>query len=322
MRQKRSKKSSGPGKDPSVRRRNVKQRNEASPPDGPSQMHSDRSSVPVELHDDKEGRRRAGRPALGSSREVGDPFNTTQTNELLNVSHNKFDQVLHHVYYSPQCQYFYIGLLVIGVSLIVITIVDGFKIAESPAFIAVELILNITISFDLLCRVRLQGCKKYFKKSGWNKLDFFIVLGCNALFIVSLLQHISAEEISEELLLVAWSIAQSLRMIVIARKQQMAIRSAKTLIDFTNIGIETEVLDMQGRPAGDNVEIELEEVIVFDEPSSRSTMPNKKSSRRQLGSSTHLNMGAGSSGSDPSTLASPGAGSIQSSSKLKSMMER
>ena len=56
-------------------------------------------------------------------------------------------------------------------------------------------------------------------------------------------------------------------MIVIARKQQMAIRSAKTLIDFTNIGIETEVLDMQGiKPGapGDNVEIELEEVIVFD----------------------------------------------------------
>ena len=48
----------------------------------------------------------------------------------------------------------------------------------------------------------------------------------------------------------------------------MAIRSAKTLIDFTNIGLETEVLDVQGRPASDNVEIELEEVIVFDEDSS------------------------------------------------------
>lgn len=126
---------------------------------------------------------------------------------MLNVKHSKFDQVLHHVYYSPQCQYFYIGLLVIGVSLFVITIVDGFKIAESPAFIAVELVLNVTISIDLFCRVRLQGCKKYFKKSGWNKLDVFIVLGCNVLFIISLTQHISAEEISEELLLVAWSIA-------------------------------------------------------------------------------------------------------------------
>lgn len=71
-------------------------------------------------------------------------------------------------------------------------------------------------------------------------------------------------------------------MIVIARKQQMAIRSAKTLIDFTNIGIETEVLDMQGRPAGsgENVEIELEEVIVFDEEArDRSGSISNKSKR-------------------------------------------
>ena len=220
-----------------------------SPVSGPS-LQSDRTHDQIDLSAEKDERRRA------LSDRGGDPFNTTQTNELLNVSHSKFDQLLHHVYYSPQCQYFYIGLLVIGVSLIIITVVDGFKIAESPAFVAVELILNVTISMDLLCRVRLQGCKKYFKRSGWNKLDLFIVLGCNALFIISLLQHISAEEISEELLLVAWSIAQSLRMIVIARKQQMAIRSAKTLIDFTNIGIETEVLE-HGRAAGEHGEIEL-----------------------------------------------------------------
>ena len=102
------------------------------------------------------------------------------------------------------------------------------------------------------------------------------------------MQHISAEEISEELLLVAWSVAQSLRMIVIARKQQMAIRSAKTLIDFTNIGLETEVLDMQGRSvvAGEQVEIELEEVIVFeDEGRERAgsiTGSSKRESRRSV----------------------------------------
>ena len=170
-----------------VRRRGPKQRLEDSPADGTSRIQSDRSNVPVELGDNKESRRRAGRPSTGQSRDLGDPFNTTQTNELLNVRHSRFDQVLHHVYYSPMCQYFYIGLLLIGVSLIVITIADGFKIAESPGFVAVELLLNITISIDLLCRMRLQGCKKYFKRSGWNKLDVFIVLGCNVLFIISLL---------------------------------------------------------------------------------------------------------------------------------------
>lgn len=101
----------------------------------------------------------------------------------------------------------------------------------------------------------------------------------------------------------------------------MAIRSAKTLIDFTNIGLETEVLDMQGRPAGDNVEIELEEVIVFDnEISGRDssfTQNNQKAYRRSGASSKGSMNGDGSS-----TAASPGAGSIQSSSKLRNMMER
>ena len=151
----------------------------------------------------------------------------------------------------------------------------------------------------------------------------FIVLGCNALFIVSLMQHISAEEISEELLLVAWSVAQSLRMIVIARKQQMAIRSAKTLIDFTNIGLETEVLDMQGRSvgAGEHVEIELEEVIVFDdearERAGSITGSSKSNSRRSVtGTSGKVTMTQESAGS------SAGVGSIQSNSKLRNMKER
>lgn len=90
----------------------------------------------------------------------------------------------------------------------------------------------------------------------------------------------------------------------------MAIRSAKTLIDFTNIGIETEVLDMQGnkRPGqGENIEIELEEVIVFDDENgdrAGSIASNKSMSRRSnLGDpgkvsmtseTTHMNNGAGS----------------------------
>ena len=62
------------------------------------------------------------------------------------------------------------------------------------------------------------GCGKYMSKSCWNKLDLVIVIGCNLLFIISLMAHSTLEYISEEILLVAWSIAQSLRMIIIARK--------------------------------------------------------------------------------------------------------
>ena len=87
------------------------------------------------------------------------------------------------------------------------------------------------------------GFKNYMRNSIWNIFEIIIVVGCNVLFIVSLLQHMMINEISEEILLVAWSISQSLRMIVIARKQRQAIKSAKNLIDFTNIGLETEALD-------------------------------------------------------------------------------
>jgi hypothetical protein len=109
-------------------------------------------------------------------------------------------------------------------------------------------------------------------------------------------------------------------MIVIARKQQMAIRSAKTLIDFTNIGIETEVLDMQGRPvgSGENVEIELEEVIVFDEEArDRSGSISNKSKRSSIGDPGKISVA-----SSDSAHSGNGVGSIQSNSKLRNMKER
>lgn len=104
--------------------------------------------------------------------------------------------------------------------LIVVTIIDGFKIADSKGFIIGELLLNLTITVDFLLRVKMAGFGHYVKKSFWNKLDFIIVIGCNLLFVGSILSHAAIGEISEEALLIFWSIAQSLRMLVIARKQR------------------------------------------------------------------------------------------------------
>ena len=145
--------------------------------------------------------------------------------------------------------------------LIATTIIDGFKIAESPLFIAIELFLNLLISVDLLCRVRMVGFKKYLLKDWWNKLDLIIVIGCTSLFVFSIIYKASANEISEELLLILWSSFQCCRMLVIAKKQRMAQNSAKHLIDFANIGIETETLDVAGRRQDDVGDIE--EVIEF-----------------------------------------------------------
>ena len=85
-------------------------------------------------------------------------------------------------------------------------------------FIIIEFILNLTVSVDFGFRVRMQGFKKYLHKTIWNKLDFVIVCCCNILFLISLISDAVFEEMSEEILLVAWSIGQSLRMLVIARK--------------------------------------------------------------------------------------------------------
>ena len=75
----------------------------------------------------------------------------------------------------------------IGCLLLLIAIIDGFKVADSPAFISVELLLNVTISLDFYFRVRMIGFVNYMKNSIWNKLEVLIVVGCNVLFIVSLL---------------------------------------------------------------------------------------------------------------------------------------
>ena len=107
----------------------------------------------------------------------------------------------------------------------------------------------------------------------------------------------------------------------------MAIRSAKTLIDFTNIGIETEVLDMQGIKPGapaDNVEIELEEVIVFDgESHDGNRVGSPMNSRPSINhrSSNLLDPNKNSLSTDVIQTAA-GSGSIHSNSKLRNMKER
>ena len=111
------------------------------------------------------------------------------------------------MYFSRKCQFFYVGLLLFCFILVVVTIIDGFKIADSKMFIIVELLLNLTITVDFGLRVKMTGFKNYLKNRFWNKLDFIIVIGCNLLFIGSVLANVSYGEISEEALLISWSIA-------------------------------------------------------------------------------------------------------------------
>lgn len=162
---------------------------------------------------------------------------------------------------------------------------------------AVELLLNISITVDLCLRIRMQGCKNFIKKDCWNKLDFGIVCTCILLYMISLVNEVAVGQMSEEILLVAWATAQTLRMVVIAKKQRQAIQSAKALIDFSNIGLDPNHLEQHDRQLGD-----VEEVITFEDHS-KGVFPLK-------GAESSIEMRNST------------AGQLQSSSKLSGMVDR
>jgi hypothetical protein len=127
---------------------------------------------------------------------------------------------------------------------------------------------------DFLSRVRLQGTRRFFEGGFWNVFDAIVVVGCLFLFALMMISRsfslLIFEEVSEEILLVAWSLFQTLRMIFIAKKQKLAQQSAKTLIDFSNImdtdmgnGIEI-ISSARGATSKQMDGNNHEEVIVFD----------------------------------------------------------
>ena len=102
----------------------------------------------------------------------------------------------------------------------------GFKVGQEPFFIFIESLLNIIVLVDFLCRVRLLGIKRFFEGGFWNIFDAIVVLGCVLLFALMMISRsmsmIIFEEVSEEILLVAWSLFQTLGIIFIAKKQKLA----------------------------------------------------------------------------------------------------
>jgi hypothetical protein len=176
------------------------------------------------------------------------------------VEQNEFELMLQRIYYNPNCQYVYIGLLVSSLALVVITIWKGVLIDENPLFLAAECLINVCILVDFFCRLRLQGAHKFLEGGFYNVLDATVAIGCIFLFVMLFLSQSGyvklLEEVSEELFLICWSTFQSLRMILIAKKQNLAQQSAKTLIDISSV-IDTDYDDSLTTE-------EAEEVIVFD----------------------------------------------------------
>ena len=135
---------------------------------------------------------------------------------LLNIRDNKLNLILQQIYYSDKCSYFYIGLLTVSFILILVTIFDGFQVAESPLFILLEFLLNLLIGIDFGLRLKLVGCQKYFRDPStykirfWNILDCIVVVVCNIVFLMTLFSKTGSirgfEEATEEFLIVMWGI--------------------------------------------------------------------------------------------------------------------
>ena len=191
-------------------------------------------------------------------------------------------------------------------------------------FIVLEFVLNLLIGIDFACRIKLVGCQKYVKDptSGkirwWNIFDALVVTICNGMFAISLFSKTGAikglEEASEEGLIVMWCIWQTLRMILIAKKQRLARQSARTLIDFENIVVDTDFggalsfrsMAVDGGRANlsgdaDDIVIEMANSVKGgddDEESKRTTDLNNKARLRSKINAGRTGFGrAGSSGS-------------------------
>jgi len=144
-----------------------------------------------------------------------DPFNQ-QTNELLDVKDNKLNLILQQLYYSPKCSWFYIFMLILSCGLILVTIIDGFKVCNTGWFIALEFLLNFLITGDFVARIKMVSCEKYFRNGStghlrwWHIFDAIVVILCLLLFAIMLFAHSGVvkgfDEAAEEALLVIWSI--------------------------------------------------------------------------------------------------------------------
>jgi hypothetical protein len=148
-------------------------------------------------------------------------------NALLNARDNQLNILLQSLYFSKRCVYFYYGLLFVTLLLILVTIIDGFVVADSLLFIALEVIINVLIAVDFMCRLKLAGTRKFFRSNKgnmrwWNVFDAFVVVTCILLFLVALIAKHGAfknvDESLEEFVMVMWAVWQLFRLLLIAKK--------------------------------------------------------------------------------------------------------
>lgn len=164
---------------------------------------------------------------------------------MLNIHENKCDSNLHRLYYHKNCQYFYWVMLFMSFLLILVTIVDGFKIVNSLMFNFFEACLILLTMIDLLARIKMQGISRFMNHQSrylfwFNWFDFLICFSTCLIYTFSSLYKNELGEVFDTVLLVIWATCSIIRMYIIAKKRKWAQYTAKTLINFDNIAVDTD----------------------------------------------------------------------------------
>jgi hypothetical protein len=69
-------------------------------------------------------------------------------------------------------------------ALVIITLIEGFVVEETFAFIFTECLLNILILADFIARIKLTGLAKFIEGGLWNFFDAIVVVGCLIMFLI------------------------------------------------------------------------------------------------------------------------------------------
>lgn len=148
-------------------------------------------------------------------------LNSLKFNNNLNSNNGKYYTELNRLMHSKQCIYLYIFLIISSVLIFLYSIVAYFLKWNETPIVVLESILIVIITFDVLIRIYVAGCRAYFTKV-INYIDLFLILLSFFTIFMYLKFHNTAQEIEDisfALLIFIRNSSQLLRLFVLIRNQ-------------------------------------------------------------------------------------------------------
>jgi len=128
---------------------------------------------------------------------------------LLETKQDQCALTLQRMYLSKRCRCAYLVLALLCTILVLWTVIDSKAWKENALFIVLELLINVVIAIDIAFKIKLTGCKKYFKTCS-NIFDFSVASGCIFLYLTIILMsaansdYLIFQEIGDQLLFIIW----------------------------------------------------------------------------------------------------------------------